>query len=141
MRTTITLLVVMALAGAACKKKSDASEAIAKMNEFATKMCECKTADCATKVSDEMAAWGKSQNKGDKPGEVSPDDAKAMADATKKLSDCTQTAMAGGAGSGSGSGSGSAGSGSGSAGSGSDAGSGSSAMGGSGSGSGTGSGS
>jgi hypothetical protein len=145
MRIAITLLAAtLAVGSTACKKKSGGGEAVAKLNEFTEKMCACKNADCAKQVSDDFAKWGASQPKGDKPAEVSPDEAKAMADATKKYSDCMQTAMAGGGGGGSGSGgagSGSdiAGSGSGGAGSGSDSGSGSQAMG-SGSGAGSGSG-
>src|SRR5258706_6489185 len=131
MRIAITLLVTLVALGTGCKKKSGGAEALAKLNELADKMCQCKTPDCAATVSDEFGKWGASQTKGDKPAELSQDDAKAMGDAQKKYSDCMSTAMAGG-GSGSGmggSGSGMSGSGSGMAGSGSDTGSGSQAMG------------
>jgi hypothetical protein len=37
-----------------CKKKGGAGESIAKMQEFAEKMCKCSDKACADKVQEEM---------------------------------------------------------------------------------------
>jgi hypothetical protein len=109
----IVLVAALSLASFGCKKKGGAGEAMAKMEDFKNKMCACKEHDtkCAQGVTDEMTKWSQemAKNAGDKkPDDVSPEDAKKMADITKAMGDCSMKAMtpdmsgAGGGGSGGG---------------------------------------
>jgi len=83
-----------------CAKRLHASpmeEAIAKMEEFTDKMCQCTDTACTQKVSDEMMKWGQEASRGEnrdlKPTE---EDAKRMADITKRMTDCMMKAMSAG---------------------------------------------
>jgi hypothetical protein len=75
-----------------------AGSAMAKMEEFTEMMCACREHDtaCAQKVTDEMTKWSMemARNAGDeRPDDISPDDAKRMADITKKMGECAMKAM------------------------------------------------
>ena len=94
----IAILAALSLASFGCKKKGGAGEAMAKMEEFKNKMCACKEHDskCAQGVTDEMTKWSQemAKNAGDKkPDDVSPEDAKKMADITKAMGECSMKAM------------------------------------------------
>jgi hypothetical protein len=81
----------------ACKKKGGAGEAIAKVEEFSKKMCECKDKACGDKVNDEYTKWGQEMAKTAKPEDaksVSAEDTKKMTEAATKYSECfTKLAM------------------------------------------------
>jgi hypothetical protein len=94
----ILFVAAMAFGTVGCKKKGGAGEAIAKMDEFATKMCGCKDAKCAQGVTDEMTKWGAEEaKKGSKEDmKMSEDDQKKMSAATEKMTKCMTTAMGAG---------------------------------------------
>lgn len=94
----IVMLAAMSFAAVGCKKKGGQAEAMAKMTDFKNKMCDCKDNACATKVSDEMAKWGKEQtdnNKGEAP-KMSEEDQKKFANISEDMGKCMQKAMGGG---------------------------------------------
>jgi hypothetical protein len=97
----ILFVAAMAFTAVGCKKKGGGGEAVAKMEEFAKKMCDCKDAKCAQGVSDEMTKWGQEETKktGDK-GEVkmSDEDQKKITASTEKMTKCMTTAMGAGMG-------------------------------------------
>src|SRR5438132_10142877 len=77
-KITIAFLAAMSLASFGCKKKGAAGEAMAKMDEFKTKMCACKEHDtkCAQAVTDDMTKWSQemAKNAGDKKADdMSPE--------------------------------------------------------------------
>jgi hypothetical protein len=74
-----------------CKKKGGAGEAIAKVEEFSKKMCECKDKACGDKVNEEYTKWGQEMAKTAKPEDaksVSAEDTKKMTEAATKYSEC-----------------------------------------------------
>jgi hypothetical protein len=76
---------------------SGGAEYVKKMEEFATKACECKDTECTTKVSKEQADWLTANT--DKASKLSADDAEKVAAAGTKMADCITkqaTAAAGG---------------------------------------------
>ncbi|CAN5288852.1 hypothetical protein BH11MYX1_BH11MYX1_17870 [soil metagenome] len=94
----IVMLAAMSFAAVGCKKKGGQAEAMAKMTDFKNRMCECKDNACATKVSDEMAKWGKEQtdnNKGESP-KLSDEDQKKFSQVSEDMGKCMQKAMGGG---------------------------------------------
>jgi hypothetical protein len=91
----ILFVAAMAFTAVGCKKKGGAGEAIAKMEEFANKMCACKDAKCAQGVSDEMTKWGSEEAKKSDKAEMkySDEEQKKLATATEKMTKCMTTAM------------------------------------------------
>ena len=90
-QTSILIVTLVALALPGCKKKGGSSEPLAKLQEAADKVCAAKDLPAATKVQEDLAKWSADWTKehGEaKATEVSEADAKAYADATKKLTDC-----------------------------------------------------
>ena len=85
----------------ACQKKLGGSAmdmAMAKMNEFGDAMCQCKDSACAQHVSDEMTKWGQEESRSHDWDDFKPteEDAKKMADITKRMTDCMTKAMGAG---------------------------------------------
>jgi hypothetical protein len=79
------------------KGKGSFEDALAKMTEFKDRICACADKPCAQKVTDDMTAWSQemAKNAGDmKPDDVSPDDAKKMAEISKRMGDCSMKVMA-----------------------------------------------
>jgi hypothetical protein len=78
------------------RPKADLTAALAKMTEFTTKMCTCRDGACAQAVTDEMTKWGAQMAKDPRydVAQISDDDAKRMADITKRMTDCMTAAMA-----------------------------------------------
>jgi hypothetical protein len=80
----------------ASMSKADVQAEMAKMEEFAGKMCGCKDATCAQRVSEEMTKWGQEEAKKDyKPTTFSDADQKRMTTATERLTKCMTKAMGG----------------------------------------------
>jgi hypothetical protein len=72
----------------------DASDAMAKMNEFADKMCACKDTHCAQGVSDEMTKWAQDMAKNEQePPKMSDEDQKKAVEIGTRMGDCMQNAM------------------------------------------------
>ena len=70
------------------------AEAMAKMEEFKTKMCACKDAKCAQGVSDEMTEWSQEMARTMKePTRMSKDDQRKAAAIGEEMGRCMQTAM------------------------------------------------
>ncbi len=85
-----------------CKKKAGAmDDAVAKMDEFAKSMCDCKDKGCADKVNGDMSKWGTEMAKtagAAKDEKPDPEMAKKSADIMTKYTDCmTKLLMAGAA--------------------------------------------
>ena len=79
-----------------CKKSGGAGEALAKMGEFKGRMCVCKDAECAKKVSDDMNKW--SQDEAAKSKEPQSDaDQKKAAEISTQMGECMQKATGPGA--------------------------------------------
>jgi hypothetical protein len=106
---TIGLLLALAVT-VGCKKKNNAGEALAKMTDFRDRMCACADKPCADKLNQEYMDWANKSSGGDKPTQMSEEDAKKITDVSLKYNECLSKWNA--AGSGSDTGSGSAGSGS-----------------------------
>jgi len=106
---TIVPVLALALAGG-CKKKNNAGEALAKMTDFRDRMCACTDKPCADKLNTEYMDWANKSSGGDKPQQMSEEDAKKITDVSLKYNECMSKWSS--AGSGSDMGSGSAGSGS-----------------------------
>jgi hypothetical protein len=84
---------VLSIAG--CKKKAgDGADAIAKMTELRDKMCACKDADCAKKVSDEMTAWSDSFSKSRGDKKLGEDDQKRSSALGNEMAACMMKLMA-----------------------------------------------
>jgi hypothetical protein len=67
---------------------------MAKMQEFADKMCACKDAKCAQDVSDEMTKWGQEMSKEmDEPPKMSEEDTEKAMNIGKRMGDCMVKAM------------------------------------------------
>jgi hypothetical protein len=102
-KLSIGLVAALSLVGmAGCKKKGGAmDEAVAKMEEFAKSMCDCKDKGCADKVNGDMAKWGTEMAKNAgaaKDEKPDPEMAKKSADIMTKYTDCmTKLMMAGAA--------------------------------------------
>ena len=99
-KLTIAFMVAMAFFAVGCKKKGGgASDAMAKMSEFADEMCKCKDAKCAQDVSDKMTKWGQEQAKNQKePPKMNEADTKKAQEIGTKMGECMTKAMgAGGA--------------------------------------------
>jgi hypothetical protein len=74
--------------------KADGPAAMAKLDEFAGKMCACTDAKCAQLVSDEINKYGQEMAKSDRKSMTLSDaDQKRMAAATKRLTKCMTDAM------------------------------------------------
>jgi hypothetical protein len=77
---------------AACKKKAGdgggAGDATAKMTEYKDKMCACKDADCAKKVSDEMTAWTASFSKSQGDKKLGEADQKRTTELGTQMGEC-----------------------------------------------------
>src|SRR5215470_5037913 len=120
---TIGLVFALAVTAGGCKKKNIAGEALAKMTDFRDRMCACTDKPCADKLNTEYMEWANKTSGGDKPTQMSEEDAKKITDVSLKYNECMSKWNAGsgsdmgsgsaGSDSGSGSGSGMAGSGSG----------------------------
>ncbi len=96
----VAALSLLAITG--CKKKSGAmDDAVAKMEEFAKSMCDCKDKGCADKVNGDMSKWGTEMAKtagAAKDEKPDPEMAKKSADIMTKYTDCmTKLMMAGAA--------------------------------------------
>jgi hypothetical protein len=91
-KTLVVVVATLSLSAAACKKKGGGGEALGKLQETADKVCAAKDLASATKIQEEYtkwaADWAKANAADGKAGALSEADAKAFADATKKLSDC-----------------------------------------------------
>jgi hypothetical protein len=75
---------------------ADVRAAIDKMDEFAGKMCACKDAKCAQRVSDDMTKWGQEEvKKGGDNVKYSDADQKRLGAATERMTKCMTTAMGG----------------------------------------------
>jgi hypothetical protein len=99
----IGFVAALSLASFGCKKKGGAGEAVAKMEEFQKKMCDCKDKACADKVNEEMTKWGTemAKNAGGKTDEKpDPEIAKKSADIMTKYTECMTKLMMAGAGGG-----------------------------------------
>ena len=98
---TIAFLAAASLFTVACKKKGggDAGEAVAKMEEMAKNMCECKDKACADKVQADMTKWSEEMAKKGGDKDAKPDEAtmKKMSEASSKYADCMTKAMSAGA--------------------------------------------
>ena len=96
----IVVLVALAAFTTGCKKKGGAGEALTKLQDTADKVCAAKDVATATKAQEEYAKWtadwAKDHAGEAKAADVTEADAKAFADATKKLSDCFTKLSAGG---------------------------------------------
>lgn len=72
----------------------DEAQVLAKMEQFATKMCACKDKACADKVNNEMTKWGEEMAKKAKPSsKPSPDLAKKAADFMTRYAECMTKVM------------------------------------------------
>jgi hypothetical protein len=102
-RMAVVFAVLVATGG--CKKKggsSPISDAVAKMEEFSKKMCDCKDKACADKVNDDMTKWGVEMAKtADRDAKPDPELAKKSADIMQKYTECMTKIMMAGAGMGS----------------------------------------
>src|SRR3954470_1822770 len=100
-KLSIAFVGATALLTFGCKKKGGASDAMAKMEEFSKKMCDCKDKGCADKVNEEMTKWGTEMAKNAgaaKDEKPDPDLAKKSADIMTKYTECmTKLMMAGAA--------------------------------------------
>jgi outer membrane biosynthesis protein TonB len=100
---TIAFVAAVSLFTIGCKKgKGGAGEAVAKMEEFQKKMCDCKDKACADKVNEEMTKWGTEMAKNAGKGDAKPDPeiAKKSADIMTKYTECMTKLMMAGAGGG-----------------------------------------
>jgi hypothetical protein len=82
----------------ACKEKIEGAagaaqvgESLTKMKGFADAMCACKDAACASKVGEEMSAFGKTV--AGMKGTPTEEQMKEMTDVSTRLSDCMAKAM------------------------------------------------
>lgn len=91
LRSGAVLAVVLGLAG--CGNKGGDS-AMAEFKSLKDKMCACKDAECAKKVSDEMAKMGDKY----KNAKVDEKQLKEAAKLTEELTQCMTKAMGGGGG-------------------------------------------
>jgi hypothetical protein len=110
----IGLVMAASLAAGGCgSKKSEGSDAVAKMTAFKDQMCACKDAACATKVTEAMGKYTEEMAKNAGKGKVAnAEDAKKLGEISTKIAECSSTAMAAAAGSAAPAGSAAAGSGS-----------------------------
>ncbi len=100
-KLTFAFATAMALLSFGCKKKGGGdANAMAKMTEYKEKMCACKDADCAKKVSDDMSKWGE-QFKGDKAPKMSEADQKKATEIGMAMAECMTKVMVPGAAAGS----------------------------------------
>jgi hypothetical protein len=77
--------------------RSNFGEALDKMAAFANTMCECKDAECAHKVSDDITKWAEEMSKVYKePPHMSEADQKRAADIGEQMGKCMQQAMGAG---------------------------------------------
>lgn len=65
---------------------SGGAEYVKKVEEFATKACECKDAACATKVTTEQADW--LAKNAEQAAKLEPEDAEKIGAATTKMTGC-----------------------------------------------------
>ena len=88
----------MALTSFGCKKDGGgAGEAMATMAEYKDKMCACKDAGCAKKVTDDMTKWSQEQaGKTKEPIKMSDADQKKSNEIAIAMGECMQKAMGGG---------------------------------------------
>lgn len=91
MMKQLSLVVVVVASFAGCGKSGN-SAMLDKMDGFATAACACKDAACTTKVMEDMGKWAESQkaSMGDK--QPSADEAKRVAEISKKFQDCIMKA-------------------------------------------------
>jgi hypothetical protein len=85
---------------AGCKDKNDGKtgtsgggDAMATMVKLKDKMCACKDAECARKVSDEMTAWSQQQG-GTRDNKLSEADQKKATEVGTQMGECMQKALA-----------------------------------------------
>jgi hypothetical protein len=79
-------------------RPSGMDSAMDKMVEFKDKLCACKEHDskCAERVTDEMTQWSQEMARSASdvmPDDVTPEDAKRMADITRQMGECSMKAM------------------------------------------------
>ncbi len=79
-----TLIALIALPTFACD--SGGGEYVKKVEEFATKACECKDAECTTKVAKEQADW--LTKNAETASKLKPEDAEKITAAGKKMAEC-----------------------------------------------------
>lgn len=73
------------------------SRVMAKMQEFTVAMCDCKDADCAKRVSDEMTKWSQQEAQTQKePVKMSEEDMKQATELGTRMGECMQRAMGAG---------------------------------------------
>lgn len=73
---------------------ADTAAAIAKMDEFAKKMCACKDKACADKVNADMTRWGTEMaKKTDSGGKLDDASMKRMTDAATRYGECMTKTM------------------------------------------------
>lgn len=75
-------------------KSSDSSAQIAKMTELRDRMCACADLGCASKVSDDMAAWAQANSAQMNETMPSDDDMKKLMAISEELTKCMQKATA-----------------------------------------------
>jgi hypothetical protein len=94
------------LTGAQADKLGDASsglgslgskQALAKMKEFADKLCACHDAKCAQDVTDEMTKWSQEMAKdSQEPPKMSDEEMKQATDIGQRMGECMTKAMGAG---------------------------------------------
>jgi hypothetical protein len=68
--------------------------ALAAMGDFEQKMCACKDAECAKRVSDEMTSWSQAEaQKQKEPVKMSDEDMKRAVEIGTHMGECMQKAM------------------------------------------------
>jgi hypothetical protein len=83
------------LSFAACKKSggggSGGGDYTAKLTDFKNRMCECKDAACASKVTEDMTKWSQewAKNSGGQAAKMSEADAKKTAEITTEMGNCS----------------------------------------------------
>ncbi len=92
---------LLALAGCPSKKESAErrmNEAMAKMSEFASRMCDCKDKACADRVQEDMTKWSTEMAKSSPGLDYKPSEAqmKRMTEVGMKFSECMTKQMAAG---------------------------------------------
>jgi len=75
--------------------KSDMELAMVAMVGFRDKLCACTDSPCATKVSDEMTAWGQEMAKkyNESPPKITEEQTKQLQEVGKQMGDCMVKAM------------------------------------------------
>jgi hypothetical protein len=79
---------------ASAESDSPTARAMAKMVEFEGKMCACKDAECAKRVSDEMTVWSQAEaKKHTEPMKMTDEETKRAVELGTHMGECMQRAM------------------------------------------------